>query len=197
MNKQTNVFKITILSMFLAILIAQTFIPMLGYIPLGPIDITIVHVTVILVAVLFGPKMGSVLGTTWGLLSMIRAYMQPTPFNIVFLNPVVSVLPRLIVGFLSGVLFLFFRKKFSDKVSYAVTAGIGTLINTVLVLGSIYLFASETYAEALGISETLLLGALVTVAGTNGIIEMIASVIILPLIAIPLSKVISRRNSTM
>lgn len=197
MNKQTNVFKITILSMFLAILIAQTFIPMLGYIPLGPIDVTIVHVTVILVAVLFGPKMGSVLGTTWGLLSMIRAYMQPTPFNIVFLNPVVSVLPRLIVGFLSGVLFLFFRKKFSDKVSYAVTAGIGTLINTVLVLGSIYLFASETYAEALGISETLLLGALVTVAGTNGIIEMIASVIILPLIAIPLSKVISRRNSTM
>ena len=197
MNKQTNVFKITILSMFLAILIAQTFIPMLGYIPLGPIDVTIVHVTVILVAVLFGPKMGSVLGTTWGLLSMIRAYMQPTPFNIVFLNPVVSVLPRLIVGFLSGVLFLFFRKRFSDKVSYAVTAGIGTLINTVLVLGSIYLFASETYAEALGISETLLLGALVTVAGTNGIIEMIASVIILPLIAIPLSKVISRRNSTM
>lgn len=197
MNKQTNVFKITILSMFLAILIAQTFIPMLGYIPLGPIDVTIVHVTVILVAVLFGPKMGSVLGTTWGLLSMIRAYMQPTPFNIVFLNPVVSVLPRLIVGFLSGVLFLFFRKKFSDKVSYAVTAGIGTLINTVLVLGSIYLFASETYAEALGISETLLLGALVTVAGTNGIIEMIASVIILPLIAIPLSKVISRRKSTM
>lgn len=197
MNKQTNVFKITILSMFLAILIAQTFIPMLGYIPLGPIDVTIVHVTVILVAVLFGPKMGSVLGTTWGLLSMIRAYMQPTPFNIVFLNPVVSVLPRLIVGFLSGVLFLFFRKKFSDKVSYAVTAGIGTLTNTVLVLGSIYLFASETYAEALGISETLLLGALVTVAGTNGIIEMIASVIILPLIAIPLSKVISRRNSTM
>lgn len=197
MNKQTNVFKITILSMFLAILIAQTFIPMLGYIPLGPIDVTIVHVTVILVAVLFGPKMGSVLGTTWGLLSMIRAYIQPTPFNIVFLNPVVSVLPRLIVGFLSGVLFLFFRKKFSDKVSYAVTAGIGTLTNTVLVLGSIYLFASETYAEALGISETLLLGALVTVAGTNGIIEMIASVIILPLIAIPLSKVISRRNSTM
>lgn len=197
MNKQTNVFQITILSMFLAILIAQTFIPMLGYIPLGPIDVTIVHITVILVAVLFGPKMGSILGATWGLLSLIRAYMQPTPFNIVFLNPAISVLPRLIVGFLSGVLFIFLSKRFSNRISYAITAGVGTLSNTVLVLGSIYLFASETYAEALGISETLLLGALATVAGTNGIIEMIASVIILPLIAIPLSKVISRRNSTM
>ena len=196
MYKQPKVFQITILSMFLAILIGQTFIPMLGYIPLGPIDVTIVHITVILVAVLFGPKMGSVLGGAWGLLSMIRAYIQPTPFNIVFLNPVISVFPRLIVGFLSGMLFIFLSKKFSVKISFAVTAGIGTISNTLLVLGSIYLFASETYAEALGISENLLLGALATVAGTNGIIEMIASIIILPLIAIPLSKVVNRRNST-
>lgn len=197
MNKKTNVFQITILSMFLAILIAQTFIPMLGYIPLGPIDVTIVHITVILVAVLFGPKMGTILGTTWGLLSMLRAYIQPTPFNIVFLNPLISVLPRLIVGFLSGVLFVFLSKKFSNKISYAITAAVGTLSNTILVLGSIYLFASETYAQALGISENLLLGTLGTVAATNGVIEMIASVIILPLLAIPLNKVISRRNSSL
>lgn len=197
MNKKTNVFQITILSMFLAILIAQTFIPMLGYIPLGPIDVTIVHITVILVAVLFGPKMGTILGTTWGLLSMLRAYIQPTPFNIVFLNPLISVLPRLIVGFLSGILFVFLSKKFSNKISYAITAAVGTLSNTILVLGSIYLFASETYAQALGISENLLLGTLGTVAATNGVIEMIASVIILPLLAIPLNKVISRRNSSL
>lgn len=197
MNKKTNVFQITILSMFLAILIAQTFIPMLGYIPLGPIDVTIVHITVILVAVLFGPKIGTILGTTWGLLSMLRAYIQPTPFNIVFLNPLISVLPRLIVGFLSGVLFVFLSKKFSNKISYAITAAVGTLSNTILVLGSIYLFASETYAQALGISENLLLGTLGTVAATNGVIEMIASVIILPLLAIPLNKVISRRNSSL
>ena len=107
MNKKTDVFQLTILSMLLAILIAQTFIPMLGYIPLGPIDVTIVHITVILAAVLFGKKTGSIIGLAWGLLSMLRAYMQPTPFNVVFLNPLISVVPRLIVGWISAVVFIF------------------------------------------------------------------------------------------
>lgn len=194
MNKKTNVFQLTIISMLLAILIAQTFIPMLGYIPLGPIDVTIVHITVILAAVLFGTKTGSIIGLSWGLLSMLRAYIQPTPFNVVFLNPLISVLPRLIVGWLSAKVFILINEKLSDRVSYAVTAAIGALTNTILVLGSIYLFGSESYAAALGISENLLLGALGTVVVTNGLIEMIASIIILPLVALPLGKALKRRN---
>ena len=197
MNKKTDVFQLTILSMLLAILIAQTFIPMLGYIPLGPIDVTIVHITVILAAVLFGPKTGSIIGLAWGLLSMLRAYMQPTPFNIVFLNPLISVIPRLIVGWISAVTFNFFSGRMSDKISYAITAGIGTFANTFFVLGGIYLFASEAYADALGISESLLLGALGTVVATNGIIEIIASIIILPLVALPLKRVVNRRSSSL
>jgi len=196
MSKKRNVFQLTIISMLLAILIAQTFIPMLGYIPLGPIDVTIVHITVILAAVLFGTKTGAVIGASWGILSMIRAYIQPTPFNVVFLNPLISVLPRLIVGLVSAWCFSLLSDRISNKWSYAVTAGIGTLTNTVLVLGGIYLFASETYAQALGISESLLLGALGTVVATNGVIEIIASVIILPLVAIPLSKALKRRNAS-
>lgn len=196
MSKKANVFQLTIISMLLAILIAQTFIPMLGYIPLGPIDVTIVHITVILTAVLFGSKTGTVIGTAWGLLSMIRAYIQPTPFNVVFLNPLISVLPRLIVGLISAWCFSLLSNRMSNKWGYAITAAVGTLTNTVLVLGGIYLFASEAYAEALGISESLLLGALGTVVATNGVIEIIASVIILPLVAIPLSKALKRRKTS-
>ncbi len=197
MNKKTNVFQLTLISMLFAILIAQTFIPFLGYIPLGPIDVTIVHITVILAAVLFNPKIGAIIGTAWGLLSMLRAYIQPTPFNIVFLNPIISVVPRFLVGWLSGFIFLFLKDKLSNRMIYSLTAGVGTFLNTFLVLGSIYIFASETYAAALGISEDLLFGALTTVAGTNGIIEVIASIIILPLIAIPLSKFFKKRNSNL
>lgn len=196
MSKKANVFQLTIISMLLAILIAQTFIPMLGYIPLGPIDVTIVHITVILTAVLFGSKTGTVIGTAWGLLSMIRAYIQPTPFNVVFLNPLISVLPRLIVGLISAWCFSLLSNRMSNKWGYAITAAVGTLTNTVLVLGGIYLFASEAYAEALGIFESLLLGALGTVVATNGVIEIIASVIILPLVAIPLSKALKRRKTS-
>lgn len=194
MNKNNNIFQLTIVSMLIAILIVQTFVPMLGYIPLGPIDVTIVHITVILTAVLFGSKHGMIIGTIWGLLSMFRAYLQPTPFNVVFLNPIISVIPRLLVGWISGILFILIRNKTSKKISYAITAAIGTLLNTILVLGSIYLFASETYANALGIPESLLLKALGTIVVSNGVIEIIASVFILPLLAIPLSKVLENKG---
>jgi uncharacterized membrane protein len=197
MRKNRNVFQMTIISMLVAILIIQTFVPILGYIPLGPIDVTIVHITVILAAVLFGSKTGLIVGTAWGLLSMIRAYIQPTPFNIVFLNPLISVLPRLLVGWVSGLLFQAIKNRLSERWSYTLTALVGTLMNTILVLGGIYLFAAETYANALGVSQNALLGALGAVVATNGVIEVIASMIILPLVSIPLARALKRRNSEM
>jgi len=193
-KKNNNVFRMTVISMLVAILIIQTFVPILGYIPLGPIDVTIVHITVILTAVLFGKNMGLIIGTTWGLLSLIRAYTQPTPFNVVFLNPLISVLPRLLVGWISALVFRALSKKETKRWHYSVTALIGTLLNTILVLGGIYLFAGETYANALGVSESALLGALGITFATNGVIEVIASMIILPLVSLPIARALKRRN---
>ena len=193
MKEKENVYQLTLISMMVALLIMQTFVPILGYIPLGPIDVTIVHITVILSAVLFGPKFGTIIGTIWGALSMLRAFIQPTPFNIVFLNPLISILPRLLVGLISASFFKLLKDRLPRTGAYAVTAAIGTLTNTVLVLGSIYLFASEAYAGALGISETALLGALGTIVATNGVIEIIAAVIILPVLAVALEKFVLRK----
>lgn len=195
MVKNKNVFQMTLIAMLVAILIIQTFVPVLGYIPLGPIDVTIVHITVILAAVLFGKSTGLIVGTVWGLLSLIRAYTQPTPFNVVFLNPLISILPRAIVGWLSAVVFEALDKRTDARWKYSVTAMIGTATNTVLVLGGIYLLAGETYAAALGIPVSALLAALGAVVASNGIIEVIASMIILPLLALPLIKFLKRRNS--
>lgn len=195
MVKNKNIFQMTLIAMLVAILIIQTFVPVLGYIPLGPIDVTIVHITVILAAVLFGKSTGLIVGTVWGLLSLIRAYTQPTPFNVVFLNPLISILPRAIVGWLSAVVFEALDKRTDARWKYSVTAMVGTATNTVLVLGGIYLLAGETYAAALGIPVSALLAALGAVVASNGIIEVIASMIILPLLAVPLIKFLKRRNS--
>ncbi len=195
MKKNKDVFQMTIIAMIVAILIIQTFVPVLGYIPLGPLDVTIVHITVILSAVLFGSKTGLTVGAVWGLLSMIRAYIQPTPFNVVFLNPLISVLPRLLVGWVSGLVFEALIKRTSNRWIYSVTALIGTAMNTILVLGGIYFLAGETYAAALGIPFSALMGALGAVIASNGIIEMVASMVILPIVAIPLRKFVLRRNT--
>lgn len=195
MKEKNNVFELTLMSMMVALLIIQTFIPIFGYIPLGPIDVTIVHITVILSAALFGPKFGTIIGTIWGSLSLLRAFIQPTPFNIVFLNPLVSILPRLLVGLISAYLFKVLKTKFSTTLSYTITAGIGSLTNTIVVLTSIYLFASEAYASALGIPESALLGALSTIVATNGLIELIAAIIILPILAVAIEKFLRKRSN--
>lgn len=194
MKQKNDVFQLTLISMIVALLIIQTFIPVFGYIPLGPIDVTIVHITVILSAVLFGPKFGTIIGAIWGSLSMLRAFMQPTPFNIVLLNPLISVLPRLLVGLISAILFKLLKDKMSKTVAYTVTGAIGSLSNTILVLGSIYLFASEAYANALGIPESALLGALGSIVVTNGVIEVIAAIVILPILAIAMEKFLKGRT---
>lgn len=194
MKQKNNVFELTLMSMMVALLIIQTFIPIFGYIPLGPIDVTIVHITVILSAVLFGPKFGTIIGTIWGSLSLVRAFIQPTPFNIVFLNPLVSILPRLLVGLISAYLFKLLKIKLSTTLSYTITAAVGSLTNTILVLTSIYLFASEAYANALGIPETALLGALSTILATNGVIEVIAAIIILPILALAIDKFLKKKS---
>lgn len=194
MKKKPNVYQMTILSMLIAILIIQTFVPWLGYIPVGPIDATIVHITVILAAILFGSKIGLGVGTSWGLLSMLRAYMQPTAFNVVFLNPLISVVPRMLVGWISGLIFPVISKRISMRWAYSITALVGTLLNTVLVLGGIYLFAGEMYAAAMGVPETALLGILGSIVLTNGIIEIIVSMILMPLVAAPLSRALNRKK---
>lgn len=126
---------------------------------------------------------------------MIRSYVQPSITNVFFQNPVISVLPRLLVGLLSALLFSLVKEKLSERWAYSITALVGTLLNTVLVLGSIYLFALEAYSNATGIPESAVLGALGTVVVTNGLIEALASMVILPLLAIPLAKVLKRRNT--
>lgn len=192
MKEKAKNYQLTLMSIIVSLLIIQTFIPIFGYIPLGPIDVTIVHITVILSAVLFGLKFGTIIGGVWGLLSMARAFFQTTPFNIVLLNPLISVVPRLFVGFISAVLFDFLKDRLPKTLTYTLIAVIGSLTNTILVLGSIYFFASEKYASALGITESSLLGALGTIFLTNGIIEIIVAVLILPILASALEKVVKK-----
>jgi uncharacterized membrane protein len=60
-----------------------------------------------------------------------------------------------------------------DFVSFGISAVLGSMANTFLVLGGIYLFFGETYAAANGLSYDTLLGILGMVVITNGIPEAI------------------------
>ena len=53
-----------------AIMLLMTVVPVLGYIPLGFMNATIIHIPVIVGAILLGPKKGAVLGLVFGFTSM-------------------------------------------------------------------------------------------------------------------------------
>lgn len=74
----------------------------LGFIPIGPLNATTMHIPVIIGAILEGPVVGAFVGLIFGLSSMFNAITRPTsPISFVFIHPLISVLPRILIGFIA------------------------------------------------------------------------------------------------
>lgn len=127
-NVKTNTRKIVIAGMLGAIAI------MLGATGLGFIPIpsaagraTILHIPVILAAILEGPVVGAFTGFLFGLYSFL------TPTGIIPADPIVRILPRILIGVFSYYAFIIFKKNLTlASISAAI---VGTITNTVGFLG--------------------------------------------------------------
>ena len=183
----------TTLAIFIAIILLQDFIPFFGNIPLGPLSITTLHVTVIIAAIVLGPMDGAIIGGVWGILTWVRAFVAPSSplAPLVFVNPLVSVFPRIMIGFFAGYTFILLYRLFKSKYGAAIGAAvIGTLTNTGLVLSFIYLFyRTPAVAQTYGVNVNHLLIALETIMATNGLAELILASIVVPMVAIPVLEV--------
>ncbi|KRL01130.1 ECF transporter S component [Liquorilactobacillus capillatus] len=188
--------RITVSGIVMAIIIAQSLFPMLGYVPIGVINLTTIHITVIIVAILFGLFEGTVAGTTWGVFSFINAWTRPTSVvqTLVFTNPLVSIVPRIIVGIVAALIFMKLSR-LNLVTRSAITALICSLLNTILVLGTIYLaYRTPEVAQAYGLKDPSLLGKLLLgVVGTNGIPEAILAAVVVPIIVKALSAALKNK----
>jgi len=190
-RNQSKTFRLAILGVLTAIVVLQTFIPFLGYIPVGPLSLTIIPITVIIAAFVFGPVNGAIVGGVWGVITFIRAFIAPTSplAPLIFTNPLISVVPRILIGIIAGYAFDSLKKtKLGPNGSMRIAALLGAMTNTVLVLGLTYLFYKEPYANALDLDVNEVLPAILYIVGTNGVAEAILSAIIAPIIAKPLMK---------
>lgn len=197
LRKKKSTYHISILAILTAIIILQDFIPMLGNIPIGPLSLTTLHVTVIITAIVLGPVDGAIVGGVWGVLTWIRAFVFPSSplAPLVFVNPLVSVLPRIVIGLVAGWTFIILFKFFKHLLSSMVIASIlGALTNTILVLGFIYIFYhTPEVAKLYGVNVSNLFKALSAIFVTNGLAEMVLAAIIAPMIAMPLRKIYQKR----
>lgn len=185
MDTRSKAYRISIRAVLTAIIIVQGMVPFLGFIPLGVISLTIIHITVIVAAITLGTKDGMFIGLVWGLTTMLRAWTMPTtPMDtLIFTNPIISVFPRVLVGLVAGLTFTWLYKKMkSVYIPTIVAATLGTLTNTVLVLSLMGILYTGPVATAYGTSASGLIKVLMVAMATNGIPEVIGAVIITPLI---------------
>lgn len=66
MNNKNKTFRSVLIALFCAIIIVQNFVPFFGYIPVGPLNLTTIHVTVIIAAIVLGPRDGAIIGGSLG-----------------------------------------------------------------------------------------------------------------------------------
>ena len=192
MNRRQSIQRITRLGILMGLIILMTFIPNIGYIQTGVFSITTIHIPVLIGAALMGPIGGLVLGLTWGLTSYFYALTLGTIEAMIFLNPMVSIVPRVLVGLIVSYTTLALDKvNVKEVLKYGLVAGIGTLSNTVLVLSSIFIFASEgvlSFNQAFSTIITIIIS-------TNGLLELFAAVIIVPAVVKAIRKISPQRYS--
>ena len=134
----------------------------LGMIQLPIIKATTVHIPVIIGAILLGPKAGAILGFVFGMCSLLSNTMAPTLLSFAFspflsttgipgaLKAIwVSVGCRMLIGIAAGWLWILLSKlKVNQTISLPVVGFVGSMVNTVAVMGSIYFLFAQQYAEA-------------------------------------------------
>ncbi|API89536.1 ECF transporter S component [Marinilactibacillus sp. 15R] len=192
-RKKSNPYRLAILGILTAIILIQNFVPFLGNIPIPPLNPTIIHITVIVATLTLGTKDGMIIGAVWGITRMVRAYTVPaTPLDWwLWTNPLIALLPRILIGLLTGWSYQFLKKFWPDKdrISMAISAVIGSFTNTILVLLFIYIFYGARYAQAINVDLSNLAGVLLVIVGTSGVAEAIVAAIVAPLITNPLKKI--------
>lgn len=138
---------ITLDALFIAIIVIMTFVPQMGFLTIGIVSITFIHVPVIVGAAFLGWKRGLIYGTAFGIASWFRAFNAGTIVDPYFINPMISIFPRIVFGFVVGAFAHRYLNPHNEQVKNGVRlvplAGIGTAYHTALVISILVAFHPE------------------------------------------------------
>lgn len=180
-------------AILMAIIFILAFTP-LGYLKVGTLSISFLTIPVVIGAVLVGPASGIVLGAVFGLTSFAQCFgLDPFGTFLLGINPfltfIMCVVPRVLMGWLVGLIFKSLHKIDRTKLlSFAIASLSGALINTVLFLGALILFFGGLEdIQKLGPNVLVILWVM---AGINAVIEAVVCTIVGTAITKPLYKVV-------
>jgi uncharacterized membrane protein len=126
--------------------------------------------------------------------------MNGTADAAIFLDPRISVVPRIFVGLLSAWYFIGIKaligkfiqnRKTVEVISATATGILGTITNTVLVLTAINLFGGSGVLKLGMVLSTIIQTAI----AINGIVELVLSAILLPSLSTPLFIILRKKKT--
>ena len=195
-NKKTT--NMVIFSMLLAIEVVMSFTP-LGFLRIGLLSVTMLHIPVIICAMALGKKYGAALGFVMGFCSFYNATFSPTITSFCFTpffsmggvegnwtSLLIAFIPRIALGYGAGAIYERLKSK-NGRTAAALSGLSGALINTIGVLGGIWIFFKEPYEAVLG---NTIVALLMTTVGVNSIAEAVVGVIA----AMAVHTVLKHRN---
>lgn len=200
MNKEKKgIAQMTQLAVLIAILAILT-LTNLGFITTAVASVTLLHIPVIIGSITMGPYYGGILGLSFGIIAMLNAtFRGATPVDMMFtpfgghgmpIQAIITcIIPRIILGILPYVFYRLFAKVIKKEyLSTAISAGLSTILHTVMVLGCLYFlfFTDMTFSDVIK-------NIFLAVVGLNGLLEMLAAVIICSAVSVPLIKYLRSR----
>ncbi|MBM7543823.1 ECF transporter S component [Periweissella beninensis] len=193
----TKIKKLVLTALFMAIILLQTQIPFLGYIPLGAVAVgvfaTIIQFTIAIATIILGTKSGIIIGGFFGIISFIRAWSNPGSIGaLIFQNPFTAIGARIMIAIIIG----WFAKRYlinspQNQLFFKLSlAGLlAAFVNTASVVMTTWLGFNVMHTTYNGIpNSNLFHWLLISVVGFNGIAEMLVGMIYVPLITQPLLK---------
>lgn len=189
------------LALMIAIIIIMSLTP-LGYIRTPGLSITLLTVPVAVGAVLLGPTGGAICGLAFGLTSFYMALTGESAFSSMLLSispigtVVTCILPRVLEGWLSGLLFkVMYKGGVSRKFSYFAASLACPLLNTLLFMSSLCIFFYNTeyiqgMVSTMGVSNPFLF--VIAFVGMQGLIEAVLCFVVASVVSRALFAAIKR-----
>lgn len=197
-----NILYMSELGILIAILLLMAFTPV-GYLRIGTMTITFLPIPVVVGAIVCGPGAGTLLGTIFGLTSFYQCFgMDPMGTALMQISLprtfAFTVLPRLLMGLLVGLIFKAFRKR--SAAAYTVTAFFGPFLNTVLFMTTLIACFWNTdiiqaWAASIPGANNVFLFAILAV-GVNFIVEAIVCTIVGAAVAKAVDRYVNKAPQT-
>ena len=162
-----------------------------GIMALGPLNVTTLHVPALIGALVEGPRVGAFVGLIFGVYSFWQNFTAPNILSPLFTNPLVSVVPRIIFPILAVLVYKSLWKV-PQGPRIIISAFIGTIFHTCMVMGLIYVLYSNMFAQAMHLSSDQVIGTILILSVTHGIPEAIFAGVIVTPIALALRKALRK-----